>query len=301
MRRLLTATITLGAITAGVLGVNAPAHAMIRACEANATGCGADGTNPDVAQPAAVAPDAVQPDAAQPAAVQPLDMLIPDAWEVIFGNLPEKSLAQLDQVDTQLHQLVTDHHDNLQPNAHGFVYTHTSEQLDQALAERSQRNITKLGIAHTLTEGQQAAITAALQKDELTNVVLVNGASLLTVNGGRVHVGNGGTITTVTSGKVFVAAGGNVTTVDGGTVQLGSANTPGGTVTTVNNGMVHVNPGGTVTTVDGGRVGVGNGGTVTTVNNGTVGVHAGGNVTTVDGGTVQLGAANFPGGTVTTV
>ncbi len=318
MRRFLTAAITLGAIIAGVLGVTAPAHAMKEACETEVTGCNTGGADPDTVQPAAV---------------QPLDLLVADAWGVIFGNLSETSLAQLDQPDTQLHQMVTDHHDNLHPNVNGFVFTHTSAQLDRALDERAERNITKLGVAHALTHAQQAAVTAALEAGDLTNVMLVNGASLPTVNNGQVHVDNGGTVTTinggkvqvtnggtvttVNNGKVFVARGGAVTTVDGGKVQVGNAEIPGGTVTTVDGGTVHVGRGGTATTItngtvivtDGGtvngvnggqvRIGTANhlGGTVNTVNNGTVHVRNGGTVTTVDGGTVHV----HPGGTVTTV
>ncbi len=192
MRRLLTAVVTLGALTVGLLGVTAPAHAA--------------GEKRGASSQAEIPPG---PD---PFTTLPQEVVVDE----IFKYLPEKSLAQLDQVDKTLQGQVTAHHDALHPDSTGFIYAHTSTQLTAALEHARKANdapdkITKLGVAHALTDDQQTAVTAALQAGNLTLVVLANGATLPTVSKGTVFVARGGTVTTVNGGQVNTANGGTVT------------------------------------------------------------------------------------------
>ncbi|MBA3489401.1 MAG: hypothetical protein H0T78_07630 [Longispora sp.] len=267
MRRFLTAAVTLGAITAGLLGTTAPAHAMKRACEAEVI------TDPDVATDPCL-----------------IETLPDELWGVICANLPEASMGQLGQVDKKRDQRIAGYRaSNLHTDA-GVVYAHTSEQLADALRPNRKPEITHLGIAMALTAAEQTLVTGALDAETLSFVGLYNGATLPTVAKGTVRVGHGGSVTTVVGGQVDVRDGGTITTVSGGKVDVGIA----GIATTVTRGHVVIRTGGIVTTVNGGRVNVSLGGTVTTVNGGNVQVHAGATVTTDNGGDTRA----YPGSVV---
>ncbi|MBA3487989.1 MAG: hypothetical protein H0T78_00315, partial [Longispora sp.] len=152
MRRLLTAVVTLGALTVGLLGVTAPAQAA-----GEKRGASSQEANPNPGNPAL--PNPGDPNW--------LGALVPELQQEIFQYLPERSLGQLAQVDKNLPPQVAARHENLCPDAKGVVYAHTPDQLDRALKQQDPKN-TKLGIAHALTEAQQTDITAALDAGTLT-------------------------------------------------------------------------------------------------------------------------------------
>ncbi len=234
MRRFLTAAVTLGAVTAGVLGVTAPAHAMKRACDDE------------------VANVVVDADAAAPISVDP-DALPPEVWGEICGHLSVEGQGQLAQTDKKRHNRVSEHRigqTHLRPDAQDVVHVYTSQQLTLALTPRVDEAgkplldadgqplpqiASLLGVHMALDEAQQTAISNALKAEQLTYLELHAGATLPTVATGDVNVYDGGSITTVGGGIVGVWSGGTVTTVDGGKVDVND----GGTVTTVNGGPIY--------------------------------------------------------------
>ncbi len=258
MRKLTKTAITVGAITAGVIGVHAPASARsygdnVITLERVESGNG--GGTEVKAEPEIKAE-------------------------------PEAEIAEEDASDSDDDGIVIEIHTS-QALARVFQVIEQDSVL--------QKSPVRIGLAvkMPLSVNEQADITRALETKKLEMIYLHAGSTLATVTGGKVEV-HGGKIHTVKGGEVTLGSGtvdevtGGKVTVNGGTVTTASEG-----LVFVHGGEVHKVTGGIVTVFDGevgtvtGGVVVVRGGQVAQIDNGTVGMFNGA-ITNVDGGEIMV-------------
>ncbi|MBA3489583.1 MAG: hypothetical protein H0T78_08580, partial [Longispora sp.] len=142
MRRFLTAAVTLGAVTAGVLGVTAPAHAMKRACD--------DDVAQVVVEANAAEAQAADADGAEPVPGDP-DALPAEVWGVICGQLPLEGQGRLAQTDKLRNSHVSEYRkSHVRPDTKDVVHVYSTQQLEAALAPRVDEAGKPLPLVHEL-------------------------------------------------------------------------------------------------------------------------------------------------------